>query len=370
MVDVIDKRLEKLAHVLIHHSLSLKKNDLFMISGGYLAAPLIKEVYRKALEVGAHPYVKVGVEGLAEIFFKHASKEQLKYLSPIAKYEIQHIDARLGILSPENTRNMSNIDPEKQAISSVAQQEIHEIFLKRAANNELRWCLTQYPTNASAQDASMSLSEYEDFIFKAAHVDKKDPVKFWEKMYQDQEHIKKLLETKKTLHIIAEDTDLTISVAGRKWINCYGKQNFPDGEIFTGPIENSAEGYISYSFPAVYGGRLVENIQLWFKKGKVIKSKASAGEKFLVSMLNMDRGSRRIGEFAFGTNYGIKHYTKNTLFDEKIGGTIHLALGSGYPETGSKNKSSLHWDMMCDLRKQGEIYADGELIYKKGKFLF
>jgi len=366
---VIDNRLEKLAHILITHSLEIKKNDLFMIIGGNTAAPLIKEVYKKALEVGAYPYAKIGVEGLAELFYNGASQKQLKYMSPIAKFEIENIDAKLGIICPENTRNLTNVDPKKQAIYSTAQQEIHEIFLKRAAKKELRWCLTQYPTNASAQDADMSLSEYEDFIFKAAQVDKKDPVGYWEKTYGEQDKIKKLLETKKKLQIISKETNLTVSVGGRKWINCYGKENFPDGEVFTGPQENSAEGYISYSFPGAYGGRLVENIRLWFEKGKVIKSKASSGEKFLKSMLDMDKGSKKIGEFAFGTNYGIKKYTKNTLFDEKIGGTIHIAVGSGYPETGSKNKSSLHWDMVCDLRKNGKVYADGELIYKNGKFL-
>jgi aminopeptidase len=174
---------------------------------------------------------------------------------------------------------------------------------------------------------------------------------------------------KKKIHVLAKDTDLTVSVAGRKWINCSGKENFPDGEVFTGPVENSAEGHISYSFPGSHGGREVDDIQLWFQKGAVVKATASKGEKFLSSMLDMDPGARRIGEFAFGTNYGVKKYTKNTLFDEKIGGTIHLAVGSGYPETGSKNKSSLHWDMMCDLRKNGEVYADNELIYKNGRFL-
>lgn len=366
---MVDKRLERLAHILVNHSLELKKNDLFLISGGHAANPLIREIYKQALKIGAYPYAKVGVEGLAEIFYKSASEKQLKYMSPIAKFEIENIDAKLGIISPENTRNMTNVDPKKQAICSTAQQEIHEIFLKRSAKKELRWCLTQYPTNASAQDADMSLSEYEDFIFKAAHVDKKNPVNYWEKVRKEQEKIKKLLEPKKKLHVIAKGTDLSLSVDGRKWINCYGKENFPDGEVFTGPVETSAEGHISYSFPGAYGGRLVENIQLWFEKGKVVKSKASRGEKFLKSMLDMDKGSRRIGEFAFGTNYGIKKYTKNTLFDEKIGGTIHLAVGSSYPETGSKNKSSLHWDMMCDLRKNGEVYADDEMIYKNGKFL-
>ncbi len=370
MILMIDKRIEKLASILINHSLSIKKNDLFMISGSYLAAPLIKEVYKQSILKGAHPFTRIGIDGLAETYFKYASDNQLNYMSPLSKFEIEKIDAKLAIISPENTKNMTNIDSKKQAKASVANKEIHEIFLKRASEKKLRWCITQYPTNASAQDADMSLEDYEEFLFKAAHVDKKDPVKYWEKMRVEQQKIKKKLDKIKKIHVIAKDTDLKISVEKRKWINCYGKENFPDGEVFTGPVENSAEGYISYSFPASHGGREVDDIKLWFEKGKVVKSKASKGLNFLNSMLDMDKGSRKIGEFAFGTNYGIKHYTKNTLFDEKIGGTIHIAVGSGYPETGSKNKSSLHWDMMCDLRKDGEVYADNELIYKKGNFLY
>jgi aminopeptidase len=366
---MIDERLKKLAYILVNHSLKIKKNDLFMIMGTAVTAPLIKEVYKQSLLAGAHPHVKIALQGLAEIFYQVATENQLKYKSPISLYEIKNIDARLVIISPENTKSMTNVDPKKQAMSSVANKEIHKIFLERAAKKELRWCLTQYPTNASAQDAEMSLEDYEDFIFKATHVGNKNPIEYWNKVFKEQEKIKKLLEKKKKLHIIAKDTDLTLSVEGRKWINCYGKENFPDGEVFTGPIEKSAEGHISYSFPASHGGREVNNIQLWFEKGKVVKAKASKGEKFLNSMLDMDKGARYIGEFSFGTNYGIKEYTKNTLFDEKIGGTIHIAVGSGYPETGSKNESSLHWDMMCDLRKNGQVYADDELIYKNGKFL-
>jgi aminopeptidase len=367
---MIDRRLQQLASILVNYSLSIKKNDLFLISGNPLATPLIKEVYKQALELGANPYTKVGVDGLSEIYYNNASEKQLKYVSPMARFEIKNIDARLSIISSENTRSLTRVDPKKQAISSAAQQEIHDIFLQRAAKKELRWCLTQYPTNAAAQDAEMSLEEYEDFVFKAAHVNERDPIRYWKKVYKEQEKIRKILESKKKLRVVAKETDLNVSVAGRKWINCHGKENFPDGEIFTGPVENSTDGYISYSFPASHGGRLIEDIQLWFKKGKVVKAKASKGEKFLNSMLDMDKGSRYVGEFSFGTNYGIKIFTKNTLFDEKIGGTIHIAVGSGYPETGSKNKSGLHWDMVCDLRKNGEVYADGDLIYKNGKFLF
>ena len=366
---MIDKRLKTLAHILVHYSLDIKKNDLFMISGSYLAAPLIKEVYHQAIDLGAHPYTNIGIDGLAELYYKYSSDQQLRYVSPLSKYEIEHIDASLSLISPENTRNMTNIDPKRQALSSIAHQQLQRIFLDRAAKKDLRWCITQYPTQASAQDAEMSLADYEEFLFTAAHADAKNPIQYWKTMHLHQEKIRKLLNTKKKIHVIAKDTDLTVSVAGRKWINCAGKENFPDGEVFTGPVETSADGHISYSFPGSHGGREVDDIELWFKEGKVVKATALKGEKFLLSMLDMDPGARRLGEFAFGTNYGVKQYTKNTLFDEKIGGTIHLAVGSGYPETGSKNKSSLHWDMVCDLRKSGEVYADNELIYKNGRFL-
>jgi aminopeptidase len=367
---MIDQSIKKLAQILVNYSLEIKKNDLFAIYGNQLSAQLIKEVYRQAIGLGAHPYINLALEGLGEIFFRSANKEQLKYISPVAKFEVEKIDARLVILSPWNTKNMTNVDPKKQSLRSVAQQPLHEIFMKRAANKDLRWCVTQFPSNASAQDAEMSLEEYENFIFKAAHVDKKNPIEYWKSVFQKQEKIKKFLEKKKNLHIVAKDTDLTLSVEKRKWINCAGKENFPDGEVFTGPLENSANGYISYSFPAVHGGREVDEIKLWFEKGKVYKYKAAKGGSFLKAMLAMDEGSKKIGEFAFGMNTGIKKYSKNTLFDEKIGGTIHIALGLGYPESGSKNKSGLHWDMVCDLRKEGEVYADNELIYKQGKFVF
>jgi aminopeptidase len=366
---MIDRRLEKFATILVHHSLSLKKDDLFVISGSSLAAPLIKEVYRQAVKVGAHPFTHIGIDGLSEIYYQYSSDKQLKYVSPLSRFEIEHIDASLSIISPENTRNMTNIDPKRQVISSVAHQGLNRIFLDRAAKKELRWCVTQYPTQASAQDAEMSLADYEGFIFDAAHVDAKDPINYWKTVHRDQEKIRRLLGTKKKIHVLAKDTDIHVSVVGRKWINCAGKENFPDGEVFTGPVENSAEGTISYSFPGSHGGREVDDIQLTFKKGVVVKATASKGEEFLHSMLDMDPGAKKLGEFAFGTNYGVKRYTKNTLFDEKIGGTIHLAVGGGFPETGSKNISSLHWDMVCDLRKNGEVYADDELIYKNGRFL-
>jgi len=363
-----DKRYDIFAEILVRHSLHLQKNDLFILSGSPLTMPLVQAVYEKALEAGAHIHLRMGSEALSELFYKNASNEQLEFVSPLDRFEIENIGTKLSIIGTENTRFMSNVDPEKQSIRSRAVQPLHDIFLKRAESKDLRWCITLFPTHASAQDAEMSLQEYEEFVFAAAHVNDSDPISFWQQMQHTQQQYIEALETKKTIHILAEDTDLTLSVDKRRWINCFGKENFPDGEVFTGPIEHSADGYVHFSFPCVYGGRQVDDVKIWFEKGKVKKATASSGNEFLQSMLNMDAGARFLGEFAFGTNYGITQFTKNTLFDEKIGGTIHLAMGAGYPETGSINKSGLHWDMVCDLREDGEVIADGEVIYKKGKF--
>lgn len=363
-----DKRIENLAQILIDYSLQIKPHDILMINGSSLATPLIKETYKLALNRGAHPHIRLGIPDLVEYFYKNASDQQLTYVSPISEFETKTITAQLSIISQENTCNLTNVDPEKQAQCSVAHQHLQQLFLKRAAKKDLRWCITQYPTNAAAQDAQMSLEEYENFVFKAAHIQKKDPIQHWQTVYKQQEKLRRILQTKKTIHILGKDTDLSLSVKDRIWINCAGKENFPDGEIFTGPVETSLNGKIHYSFPVNYGGHEVDDITLWFKNGKVTKATASQGNTFLQAMLNMDKGAKYVGEFAFGTNYGIKKYTKNTLFDEKIGGTIHLALGNAYPETGSKNTSSLHWDMMCDLRQNGEVYADDELFFKNGHF--
>ncbi len=365
-----DPRIDSLAHVLVHHSLQLRKGDLFILNSGPSAAPLVKAVYNEAIQTGAHTHVRIGLEGLTELFYKHAAPSQLRYISPLALHEIKTITAQLTIISEENTKALTHVDPKKMATVSHSHQKLSQIFLTRAARHQLRWCLTLYPTNAAAQDAEMSLADYEDFVYTAAHVTTKNPLRYWRAMQRKQEKIKTMLDKKKAFHILAKDTDLTLSTAGRKWISCYGRENFPDGEIFTGPVETSADGHIRYSFPISHGGREVHDVALTFSKGKVVKAEASQGEEFLTTMIAMDPGAQRLGEFAFGTNDGIAQYTKNTLFDEKIGGTMHLALGNGYPETGSTNKSGLHWDMVCDLRKNGQVYADEELIFENGKFLF
>ncbi len=364
-----DPGVVKMAKVLVNYCCDTKKGDLFLVNGTELAKPLIVEVYKEALRKGAHPYVKVLFDGLREAFLKEAKEFQLKFVSPLTKYEIKNVDCVVGIMAPSNTKELSNIDPKRQALQQKAQSKIQETFLRRAAEGKLRWVGTMFPNHASAQDANMSLSEYEDFVYKGCFLDKKDPVAEWRKLSKWQAKIVRFLNRKKEIHIVAKDTDIKFDVAGRKWINCDGKNNFPDGEVFTGPVEDSAEGHIRFSYPAVYRGREVEDVYLEFEKGKLVKAKAARGLEFLNSMINMDKGARYVGELAIGTNYGIKKFTKNILFDEKIGGTCHMALGAAYPETGSKNISALHWDMVCDLRKGGKIYADGKLFYRNGKFL-
>jgi aminopeptidase len=365
-----DVRLQKLADVLVKYSVGVKKGQLVRISGAPVAQPLILEIYRKVIEAGGMPFVRINAEELQEIFLKDSSDEQLKYLNPINLFEIQNIDCSIGIWADENTKSLTNVDPKRIGVSQAARKPIMEIFLKRASEKKLHWCGTQFPTQASAQDAEMSLAEYEDFVFGAGLLNLPDPVAGWKKMSQRQQRLTDLLNGKKDYRVVASNgTDVRMSVAGRRWINCDGHENFPDGEVFTGPVLDSVNGTIRFSFPAVHHGREVQDVRLTFRDGKVIDASAGKGEDFLISMLDTDAGSRFLGECAIGTNYSIRNYTRNTLFDEKIGGTVHFAVGAGYPETGNDNQSGLHWDMVVDLRQGGFIEIDGMKINENGRFL-
>ncbi|HXF83569.1 MAG TPA: aminopeptidase [bacterium] len=366
---VVDPRITKLAGVLVHYSLKIRPGDLFRIGGPALAAPLIAEVYREALAAGAHPFVRVNVEGLDEIYLKTASEDQLRYVSELQRLETERITASLGIWGEWNTRELSGVDPRRIALRREATRQLQQRFLARAAANELRWCGTQYPTHAEAQEAEMSLAEYEDFVFRAGMLDRDDPVAAWEAVRAEQDRIIQVLARCRRLHITGPEIDLQLSVEGRRWINAAGESNFPDGEVFTGPVEDSVSGRVRFTFPAIYNGREVHDVELVFEQGRVVRARAAKGEDFLLAMLDTDAGARYVGEFAFGTNYQIQRFTRNLLFDEKIGGTLHLALGAGYPETGSQNTSGLHWDMICDLRRGSRVEADGAEIYRDGRFL-
>ena len=364
----MDPRIEKLADIMVNYSLELKKGDWVKIQGHSLAMPLVKAFYKKALKAGAYPFFNVFDDDLEEIFYKNASDEQLKFISETNKIEVEKLDAVFAIMGRGNTRYLSNVDPSRQQTTMAARKDLFSRFMERHHKGELNWVGTMYPTLSAAQDAEMSLSEYEDFVFEAGHVNDSDPVAYWKSVSAKQAKICDWLNNFEELHVKTKETDLILKIKGRKWVNCDGKQNFPDGEVFTAPIEQEVNGKILYSYPAVYGGREVPNVHLEFKEGKVVDFKADKNQDYLEKMIKMDEGSSYLGEFAIGTNYNIKNFSRNILFDEKIGGTIHLALGAAPPETGSKNQSGLHWDMICDMRDGGEITADGEVIYKNGQF--
>ncbi|MDP6380387.1 MAG: aminopeptidase, partial [Phycisphaerae bacterium] len=302
--------------------------------------------------------------GFGAISFKEASNAQLAHVSKLALYEARNVDHRFAIMADTNTRALSSVPPKKQAIAEKARRKISDIIM---AKN--RWTLTLFPTAAYAQDAEMSLEEFEDFVYGTVFADKKDPVAEWKKVAKFQDRLIRRLRRVDEVRIIGPDTDLRMSVKGRIWKNSDGRYNMPSGEIFTGPIENTAEGYIRYTYPVCYRGKEVDDVRLVFKKGKVVEASAAKNNSLLQTMIDVDPGARRLGELGIGTNYGIKKFIKNILFDEKIGGSIHLALGMSYKETGGKNRSALHWDMIKDLRQGGKILVDGKPLQKGGKFL-
>ena len=367
----MDARIERLADVLVNYSLQAQSGQLVAVQGSPLASPLILAVYQRLLDAGAHPMSVVALPGTDELMMKHGNDDQVGYITPVQRSVIEDCDGMLSIISETNTRRLSGVDPARQRLAAESRRDLTGRMLERSATGELDWCITLFPTEAHAQDADMSITDLADFVYGACHVQDpdEDPVAYWRGMSAEQQRLIDWLSDKDQVEITGPDTDLRLSIKGRSWMNADGRKNFPDGEIFTAPVEDSIEGTIRYSFPAIMGGREVEDIRLWFEGGKVVKATAGRNEAFLLQMLESDEGARRIGEFAFGTNYGIDRFTKNLLFDEKIGGTIHIALGAGYPETGSQNQSAIHWDMICDIRDGGRVTVDGQPFLVDGKFV-
>ncbi len=366
---MVDPRLVRLADLLVNYSVELQPGEWTMIQAEVVAVPLAREVYRAVLQAGGHPMILLSDEGLNDILYREASDEQLTWVSPVERLLTDELDVMIALRATNNTRAMSNFDPARMAKTQAARTELGKTRMARTAAGDYKWTLTQYPTNASAQEAEMSLSEYEDFVFGATFCDREDPVAEWRKISAEQQKMVDWLAGKRHLTVKSANCDLSLDITGRTFINSDGKKNMPSGEIFTGPVEESVNGWVKFTFPAIYQGRSVENVALKFEDGKVVEASASKNEEFLLTQLDIDQGSRYLGEFAIGTNFGIQDFTGNILFDEKIGGTIHMALGRGYPETGSKNESAIHWDMICDMRDGGEIHVDGELFYQDGAFV-
>jgi aminopeptidase len=363
-----DPRLTKLAKVLINYSLALQPQEQFILFSSPLAQDLALAVYKEALLAGAYVDAENLIPGQAEIFYKVANDDQLARVSPLRRLVTKQYDALLEIGAFYNTRELSAVDPARQAQYSRTHAELNEIFRNRAASGDLKWCLTLYPTNASAQEADMSLSDFEEFVYGAGLLDLDDPVAAWQEVEARQQAMVDWLAGKDQVILKGSNIDLRLSIKDRSFINACGRRNFPDGEIFTSPVEASVEGWVRFGYPAIFGGREITDIELWFEEGKIVKETAGKGQESLTAALNTDQGSRYMGEWGIGTNYGIQRFTKNMLFDEKMGGTIHLAMGMGFPEAGSQNSSSLHWDMLCDMA-ESEITAGGELFYKDGQIV-
>jgi aminopeptidase len=366
---VADPRVERLAGVLVDYSTRVREGDLVVIDAALPAAPLVNVLYRRVLEAGGRPQVRSDFEGEVETLLREGNESQLTWVNPSAVAELEAADVRIAVEADENTRRLTSIDPARQALRSRARRPLLDRYLERAAAGELRSVVTLYPTHAAAQDAEMSLHEYEDFVYRAGLLDRDDPVAEWTSLGERLSSLGEWLSGKRKLRVVGDETDLTLGVEGRTWIPCSGHENFPDGELYTGPEETSVEGKIRFTYPAGIAGRRVSGIELEFSGGEVVSARAERGEEFLQEMLGLDDGARRTGEFSFGLNDAVPSFTGHTLFDEKMGGTVHLALGASYPESGGQNESALHWDMVCDLRSGSEVYADGELVYSDGRFL-
>ena len=364
-----DPRVDKLAQMLVNYSVEVKPGETVAVTGHSKAEPLIKAVYKSVLEARGYPFALVSLKSLDEVFFRYANEDQLKHIPEPQKLVVDKYDARITCLADHNTKALSGVDAKKTSIYNRARSELVKTMMQRSASGEFKWTLAIFPGNAYAQDAEMSLGDYEDFVYGACMPDMNDPISYWKNFSAWQARIVKWLENKRQVRVKAKDTDFKLDISGRKFINCDAHHNVPDGEVFTGPVEDSAEGCVYFTYPSVYEGREVSGIKLWFEKGKVVKATADKNEEVLLTKLDLDEGARRIGEFAFGTNEGITRFTGQTLFDEKIGGSFHIALGAGYSETGSVNQSAIHWDLVCDLRQGGQVWVDDTLFYENGKFV-
>lgn len=363
-----DPRVENLARIMVEHSTEVKKGDVCTIEGEAAAAPLLKALYEQVLVAGGHPILNVGLEGQNAAFFEHADDEQLAWVAPPSQWAVENADVRLAVMASTNNRELSNVAPERQRIRQAARQPLMKKMMARAAAGEYRWSLTLFPTNAYAAEAKMSLDDFEDFYYGACLATEDDPVGAWKRTSVETKRLADWIQGREEVHISGPGTDLRLNVAGRTFIAADGRHNMPDGEFFTGPHEDSAQGEVTFHLPATYAGREVAGVRFRFEAGKVVDATAERGEDFLIEMLDTDEGARRLGELGIGTNYGITDGTGEILLDEKIGGTVHLAVGASYPDTGGVNESAVHWDMICDLRKGGKIEVDGALLQEDGEF--
>lgn len=357
-----------MAKVLVEYSLGVQTGWMVTIHATTAAEPLVRAVYSRVVAAGGYPYVLLDVPGLKEVLLLRGNDDQLQQLDPYQMLMLEQSDAVLDILSETNTRALSSIDPTRQALMQKGRKPLGAKSMARIMENRPR-CLTLFPTEAYAQDAEMSLDEFQEFVFRACLLDgEEEPEERWKQVSREQQRIVDWLAGKREVRVEAPGTDLMMSIEGRTFVNSDGKRNFPSGEVFTSPVDETVRGHIYFSYPASHAGRTVQGVKLSFEGGKVAQYSAEQGEDYLAAMLRLDNGSNRLGEFAIGTNPGVDRITRNVLFDEKMAGTIHCALGNAYPNAGGTNQSALHWDMVTDMR-EGRVTVDGALLYENGRFV-
>ncbi len=365
-----DIRIERLAKIIVDHSAQIQAGDRVAIEATTAAAPLVRALYTTILERGGEPYLLLELPDQDEILFRVATDEQLDVTPLFKKLAYEQFESRIRIHSSTNPRALSHVAPARQKRRQQALAPILEAQMRRGADRSFKWVTTLFPTEGYAIEAEQSLSAFEDFVYRACHADQEDPVAYWKQVEATQRKIIQRIEGHDQVVLRGPNVDLSLSIKGRKFLNGAGLNNMPDGEIYTGPVEDSANGWVRFSYPAIYNGVMVEGVELTFVNGKVTSARADKNQAMLLEMLESDPGARYVGEFAIGTNYEIDRFSHNILFDEKIGGSFHMALGAGYPETGSKNRSIIHWDMICGMKEDAEILVDGEVVYKNGEFTF
>ena len=364
-----DPRAAGLAKILVGYSTRVKEGEVVSIDGESAAAPLLLAVYEEVLKAGAHPILNVSLEGQNAAYFKHASDAQLDWVAPTAEWLLENVDVRIAAMASANTRELSGVAPERQTRRRLATGELLGRAMERSAKGDFRWVYTLFPTNAYASEAEMSLADYEDFYYGACLADDPEPLTAWQRTSEETKRLCEWIQGREEVRVTAPGTDIRLGVAGRTFVPCDGRHNMPDGEFFTGPIEDSVEGEVSFHLPATIGGREVAGVKLRFEAGRVVEASAERGEEFLIGLLDTDDGARRLGELGIGTNYAIDRGTREVLLDEKIGGTVHMAVGKSYPETGGVNDSAVHTDLVCDLRLGGKLEVDGEAMQEDGEFL-
>lgn len=365
-----DPRIEKLARILVDHSTQIQPGDRVAIEATTAAEPLVRALYAAILECGGHPHLLLELPDQDKILFDLARDDQLDFPLTFRQLAYDQFESRIRIHSATHPRLLSQVDPARQKRRQKALAPILEAQMRRGANRSFKWVTTLFPTAGYAKEAGMSLKKFEDFVYHACHADLDNPVAGWKKLADRQRKIINRLEGHNQVTLKGPNVDLTLSIQERKFLNGDGQNNMPDGEIYTGPVEDSVNGWVRFDFPAIYNGVMVEGVELTFSSGRVTQARAAKNQPILMEMLESDPGARYLGEFAIGTNDEIDRFTHNILFDEKLGGTFHMALGAGYPQTGSRNKSMIHWDMICGMKENAEMILDGETFYRNGNFTF